>query len=86
MPTIWRSGRNSTEKLDPETEGSHHDDIAGRLGVRDAIDRGFKLLSGNERAAFVLRHYEGMSIAEIGQVLGTETNATKNTIFRRSGN
>lgn len=39
-------------------------------------------LSGRERAAFVLRHFEGLSIEEIGQTLGLRTSATKNTIFR----
>jgi RNA polymerase sigma-70 factor (ECF subfamily) len=35
-----------------------------------------------ERAAFVLRHYEQLSIEEIGAALGLRTSATKNTIFR----
>ena len=59
-----------------------HDSILTRVGVTGALQRGMKELSENERIAFVLRHYEGMSIEEIGQFLGTEANATKNTIFR----
>ena len=39
-------------------------------------------LSGNERTAFVLRHFEGMPLEEIGQILGIKLNATKNTVFR----
>jgi len=39
-------------------------------------------LSGRERAAFMLRHFEGLSIEEIGRVLGLRTSATKNTVFR----
>jgi RNA polymerase sigma-70 factor (ECF subfamily) len=35
-----------------------------------------------ERAAFTLRHIEGMSIDEIGSVLGLKSNATKHSIFR----
>ncbi len=35
-----------------------------------------------ERSAFVLRHFEGLSIAEIGKALGLRTSATKNSIFR----
>lgn len=74
------------EELDeerPEQPGVRSDDrMAMRLGVAQALERGMKALSGNERTAFVLRHYEGMSIEEIGRVLGTETNATKHTIFR----
>lgn len=39
-------------------------------------------LSPRERAAFVLRHYQGCSIAEIAEVLDLRTNACKSTIFR----
>ena len=35
-----------------------------------------------ERTAFVLRHFEGRSIAEIGTTLGAGSNATKQSIFR----
>ncbi len=35
-----------------------------------------------ERTAFVLRHYEGRSIAEISAALGKRENATKQSIFR----
>ena len=52
------------------------------LPFRDALDRGMRSLSGNERTAFVLRHFEGRSIDEISEVLGTQVSATKNTIFR----
>ena len=46
--------------------------------IADAMDA----LTGNERTAFVLRHFEGMPLEEIGQILGTRLNATKNTVFR----
>jgi RNA polymerase sigma-70 factor (ECF subfamily) len=39
-------------------------------------------LSHAERAAFILRHYEGRSIDEIGRTLGLRTSATKHSIFR----
>ncbi len=39
-------------------------------------------LSPSERAAFVLRHCEGLSIAEISSTLGKRDNATKQSIFR----
>lgn len=39
-------------------------------------------LSGNERTAFVLRHFEGMPVEEIGKTLGIQVNAAKHTIFR----
>jgi RNA polymerase sigma-70 factor (ECF subfamily) len=39
-------------------------------------------LSQQERTAFVLRHFEGQSIADIGSVLGLTENAAKHSIFR----
>jgi len=39
-------------------------------------------LSGNERTAFMLRHFEGMPVEEIGRTLGIQVNAAKHTIFR----
>jgi RNA polymerase sigma-70 factor (ECF subfamily) len=35
-----------------------------------------------ERTAFVLRHFEGHSIEEIGKSLGLSAGATKNSVFR----
>lgn len=46
--------------------------------VAEAMER----LSPMERAAFTLRHFEGMSIEEIGRSLNLRTNATKHSIFR----
>jgi len=46
--------------------------------VRDGLGE----LTELERAAFVLRHFEGQSIADIGQALGLQTSATKHSIFR----
>ena len=50
--------------------------------VRDRVNAALDELSPQERTAFVLRHFEGLSIEEIGATLGTGTNATKHSIFR----
>jgi len=39
-------------------------------------------LSDRERAAFVMRHFDGCSIEEIGKALGLRGPAAKNTVFR----
>ncbi|MGH9464146.1 MAG: RNA polymerase sigma factor [Thermoanaerobaculia bacterium] len=39
-------------------------------------------MSPMERTSFVLRHMEGRSIAEIGEVLGVRSGATKHAVFR----
>ena len=46
--------------------------------VADALNE----LSEVERTAFVLRHYEGMCIDDIGRTLGVQPNAAKHSIFR----
>ena len=56
--------------------------LLGSAELREAVEQAMNNLSENERTAFVLRHFEGMSIDEIGGTLGTKINATKNTIFR----
>jgi RNA polymerase sigma-70 factor (ECF subfamily) len=50
--------------------------------VKKRVNEALNELSAQERTAFVLRHFEGMSIDEIGETLGTGTNATKHSIFR----
>jgi RNA polymerase sigma-70 factor, ECF subfamily len=50
--------------------------------VQDRVNAAMLALSRMERAAFVLRHFEGRSIDEISRALGLKTNATKHSIFR----
>lgn len=51
-------------------------EISGRL--RAALDR----LSARQRAVFTLRHYEDMSLEEIGQILGLDVGTVKAHMFR----
>jgi RNA polymerase sigma-70 factor (ECF subfamily) len=64
------SGRVSPERLMLSTE------------VQQRINGAMTSLSQMERAAFVLRHFEGHSIDEISRSLGLKTNAAKHSIFR----
>jgi RNA polymerase sigma-70 factor (ECF subfamily) len=50
--------------------------------VQERINGAMSALSRMERAAFVLRHFEGQSIDDISRALGLKTNATKHSIFR----
>ena len=50
--------------------------------VEQRVSAAMNELSDLERSAFVLRHFEGLSIEEIGSMLGTSLNATKHSIFR----
>jgi RNA polymerase sigma-70 factor (ECF subfamily) len=50
--------------------------------VRDRLHEGMAQLTASERAAFTLRHVEGMSIREVASAMGLKTEAAKNSIFR----
>ena len=50
--------------------------------VHDRIRTAMDDLSPAERAAFVLRHFEGRSLDEIGEQLGLRLGATKHSVFR----
>jgi RNA polymerase sigma-70 factor (ECF subfamily) len=47
-------------------------------GIRTALEG----LTPRERTVFELRHYEGMRLRAIGDVLGTSEEAAKNCLFR----
>jgi RNA polymerase sigma-70 factor (ECF subfamily) len=50
--------------------------------VQNRINGAMGSLSQMERAAFVLRHFEGHSIEEISRALGLKANAAKHSVFR----
>lgn len=50
--------------------------------VQERINAAMSGLSPMERAAFMLRHFEGHSIEEIGERLAVSPNATRNAVFR----
>ena len=50
--------------------------------VTELLEPALNALTENERAAFVLRHYEGSNIEEIAQALGVETSAAKHSVYR----
>src|ERR671927_428922 len=91
MPRTWCRRRSFGRSGNEETLMSHSDHEphttpqekhAHGAEIRNAVARAMESLSANERTAFVLRHFEGMSIDEIGRTLGTKVNATKHTVFR----
>jgi RNA polymerase sigma-70 factor (ECF subfamily) len=64
------------------TEDPRPDRLALSGEIGRAVESVLRTLSPMERAAFVLRHFEGRSIAEIGGLLGARSGATKHAIFR----
>ena len=70
------------EQISGHSQGVAADDLvfAGEISgrVQDALSE----LSPQERAAFLMRHYQGCSIEEICQALDLRANAAKHSIFR----
>ena len=50
--------------------------------VRRRVDAALERMSPRERAAFVLRHFEGRSLKEIGHALDLDPNAVKQSVCR----
>jgi len=80
----WRSTAvEPTEQHAPlvsEQPGPERSAYGGE--IRERVNRALESLTPRERVAFTLRHHEGMSIDEIGRVMGLRSSATKNHIFR----
>jgi RNA polymerase sigma-70 factor (ECF subfamily) len=53
---------------------------SSQLGAK--MQEALATLTPAERTAIVMRHWEGCAIGEIAAVLKSNTNATKNTVFR----
>jgi RNA polymerase sigma-70 factor (ECF subfamily) len=81
-----RSTRQRFETEEPQVERVVPDAAGARPETQIDIRRQTRLamqgLSENERAALMLKHYEGHSINEIAQMLELTTGACKQTIFR----
>ncbi len=91
----WLRKRRPTEELhesiEPGADGgapvknnpvATPDRMILRIEVRDRVKSALGELSPVEKAAFVMRHFEGMSIEEISDTLGLRSSAAKHSIFR----
>lgn len=77
------AGEAADGAFEPEADAtSHPDRLAFGSEVQRRVRAALDLLTPTERAAFVLRHFEGRSLEEIGGTLGLRTGATKHSIFR----
>jgi len=73
---------DSTRQMDEERVDPSPERLMLSSEVQERVGRAMEALTAMERAAFVLRHFEGQSIEEIGQALGLKANAAKHSIFR----
>jgi RNA polymerase sigma-70 factor (ECF subfamily) len=50
--------------------------------IRKRVKEALAQLTPRERTVFELRHYDGLRLRKIGEVLGTSEEAAKNCLFR----
>jgi RNA polymerase sigma-70 factor, ECF subfamily len=78
----YRGGDPEEAEMTAASSDPQQDRLLLSAELRDQVAAAMERLSGNERTAFVLRHFEGMPVEEIGKTLGIQVNAAKHTIFR----
>jgi RNA polymerase sigma-70 factor, ECF subfamily len=75
-----------SEMEDPVLSLPAQDPTPDRLAmsgeVRERVAEAMNELTASERTAFVLRHFEGMCIEDVSQVLGCQPGAAKHSVFR----
>jgi RNA polymerase sigma-70 factor (ECF subfamily) len=75
-----RASRWSANVVLLPLDGPATPDMTTDIVTRDALDRGFRRLPTEQRAAFVLHHYLGWSVAEIALNLGVPTETIKSRL------
>lgn len=89
---LYRRGRRRRVSEEPLSEGDHDERIMAEdpsperkvLGreVAERIGAALRLLPEKQRAVFVLRHYEEMSLEEIAGALGLSLGTVKSSLHR----
>ncbi len=73
---------NVLDQVSDDRAGTNpeHDLMARELGTR--INAALRQLSARERMVFELKHYQGLKLRTIGDILQTTEETAKNTLFR----
>jgi RNA polymerase sigma-70 factor, ECF subfamily len=78
--------REDGVEVDPLSQvsdpGPSPERLAGSVQLAAKMKEALQALTPAERTAIVMRHWEGCAIEEIAAVLRSNSNATKNTVFR----
>jgi RNA polymerase sigma-70 factor (ECF subfamily) len=84
-PTAVVTPDGSLDRMDttPETrvDGDPHRNLFSGQ-IRRRVKEALAQLTPRERMVFELRHYDGLRLRKIGEVLGTSEEAAKNCLFR----
>jgi len=74
-------GQAAMQLVDTSAAADPLRELASRR-IDERVQAAMAGLSEQERSAFVMRHFEGLSIDEIGRVLDLKTSAAKHSVFR----
>lgn len=84
-PTVLATADGPLDRMDAVQEGRVDGDPQRHLfsgQVRKRIKEVLGELTPRERMVFELRHYQGLRLRRIGEILGTTEEAAKNCLFR----
>ena len=84
-PTVLATADGTLDRMDSVPEDRGENDPQRHLfsgEVRKRVKETLAQLTPRERMVFELRHYEGLRLRRIGEVLGTTEEAAKNCLFR----
>jgi RNA polymerase sigma-70 factor, ECF subfamily len=70
------------ESFEEEAAASDPERTLWNRQLKDKIEAALVDLTPRERLVFELRHYQGLRLRNIGEVLGTTEEAAKNCLFR----
>ncbi len=80
--TAARDDEGAEQEVADVSAGADPERLLASREIDQRVRAGLDTLSDLERSAFILRHFEGLSIAEIGDSLGLGPSAAKHSIFR----
>ncbi len=83
--TVVETSEGFLDRMDTVEESRAHGDPQRQLLSRQLRGRIREVLDGltpRERAVFEMRHYQGLRLRAIGDMLGTSEEAAKNCLFR----
>jgi len=69
-------------RLADERPDAHPGRVLERREMRQRIEEGLRTLSPRERLVFEYRHFEGLRLRRIGEILETSEETVKNCLFR----
>jgi RNA polymerase sigma-70 factor (ECF subfamily) len=83
--TVVETAEGILDRMDTLEDGRGHGDPQRQLlswQLQNRIEKVLSELSPRERMVFELRHYQGLRLRAIGEMLGTTEEAAKNCLFR----